>query len=152
MSTPLVYSYLNCFSNISTHCFYFWGHSEQVYLFFNWAAPFKCEDSCHDPFQNFFTGSIPLCSSSGFTFLLTLSRGGTHCPKCGLITAFFLIFFIGVKGKAGLVGDVGFPGNKGEDGKVGLSGDVGLPGSPGTMLHDNFSLKKLGLASSHAPF
>ena len=46
-----------------------------------------------------------------------------------------------MKGKDGPVGDVGFPGNKGEDGKAGISGDVGLPGSLGTMTHDNFILK-----------
>jgi integrin beta 8 len=37
-----------------------------------------------------------------------------------------------VKGKDGLIGDIGFPGEKGENGKVGTSGDVGLPGSQGT--------------------
>lgn len=57
-----------------------------------------------------------------------------------------------MKGKAGLVGDIGFPGIKGDDGKVGISGDVGRPGSPGTTSHDNFVLKKLGLLSSLDPF
>lgn len=57
-----------------------------------------------------------------------------------------------MKGKDGPVGDVGFPGNKGEDGKVGISGDVGLPASPGTMPHDNFTLKKFRSASGHNPF
>lgn len=56
-----------------------------------------------------------------------------------------------MKGKAGLVGDVGFPGIKGDDGKVGIPGDVGLPGSPGTMPYDNFILKKLGLLLRHDP-
>ena len=46
-----------------------------------------------------------------------------------------------MKGKEGPVGDVGFPGNKGEDGKAGISGDAGLPGSLGTMTRDNFTLK-----------
>lgn len=57
-----------------------------------------------------------------------------------------------MKGKAGLVGDIGFPGIKGDNGKVGISGDVGRPGSPGTTSHDNFVLKKLGLLSSLDPF
>lgn len=57
-----------------------------------------------------------------------------------------------MKGKDGPVGDVGFPGNKGEDGKVGISGDVGLPASPGTVPHDNFTLKKFRSASGHNPF
>ena len=52
-----------------------------------------------------------------------------------------------MKGKDGPVGDVGFPGNKGEDGKVGITGDVGLPGSLGTMTHDNFILKNFRSAS-----
>lgn len=57
-----------------------------------------------------------------------------------------------MKGKSGLVGDMGVPGIKGEDGKVGISGDVGFPGSPGTMPHDNFIMKKIGLPSRHDPF
>lgn len=57
-----------------------------------------------------------------------------------------------MKGKDGPVGDVGFPGNKGEDGKVGISGDVGLPGFLGTMTHDNFILKKFGSVSCQDSF
>lgn len=57
-----------------------------------------------------------------------------------------------MKGKSGLVGDLGVPGIKGEDGKVGIPGDVGLPGSPGTMTPDNFIMKKIGLPSRHDPF
>ena len=57
-----------------------------------------------------------------------------------------------MKGKDGPVGDVGFPGNKGEDGKVGIFGDVGLPGFLGTMTHDNFILKKFGSVSCQDSF
>jgi hypothetical protein len=63
-----------------------------------------------------------------------------------------LIDLLGVKGKDGLVGDRGYPGNKGDGGKVGITGDPGFPGSPGTMLLENFILKKLGFTSSHTVF
>lgn len=79
------------------------------------------------------------------------SHGGPQFQKCGLIIQQFFDL-IGVKGKDGLVGDRGYPGNKGDDGKVGIAGDPGLPGSPGTVLLDNFILKKFELASSHTLF
>lgn len=56
-----------------------------------------------------------------------------------------------MKGTDGLVGDVGFPGSKGEDGNVGISGDVGLPGSPGTMLPDDCILENRGLGFNPWP-
>lgn len=76
------------------------------------------------------------------------SHGGVQFQKYRLSIQ-QLFDLLGVKGKDGLVGDRGYPGNKGDSGKVGSAGDPGFPGSPGTMLLENFSLKKLGFTSSH---
>lgn len=90
-------------------------------------------------FHSFFIVSSSLNSPSAFTFLLFLKEEHTAQNVTWSLNIF--LDFVGIKGKAGLVGDIGFPGIKGDDGKVGISGDVGIPGSPGTMPHENFILK-----------
>lgn len=111
---------------------------------FQLGGTFPSMNSCPNTFQSFFTGPSCHGGSKWLTVLpLPPPPVEEHTPlNYSLILSIFLDFTAaGVKGKTDPVGDVGFPGNKGEDGKAGISGDAGLPGSLGTMTHDNFILK-----------